>query len=80
MLIAIFLLQVANHRLLDLHHLRDPFQTQLPILISPNLCHWEETDDGDMGNRRGHRRMPVVQHRSVFWSRLFLYSGSKGLE
>lgn len=66
---------VANHRLLDLYHLRDPFQTQLPILISPNLCHWEETDEGDMANRRGQPCMPAVQRGGVFWGRVSLYSG-----
>lgn len=66
---------VANDRLLDLHYLRDSFQAQLPIPISPNLCHWEQTDDDDMGTRCGHRRRPAVQDGSVFRGRVFLYSG-----
>lgn len=66
---------VANHRLLGLHYLRDPFQTQLPILISPSFFHWEETHDGDMDNRRGQPYVPAVQRGCVFWGRVSLYPG-----
>lgn len=75
-----FLILVANNRILGLHYLRNPVQIELLVFISPNFRHRKETVDGDMGHRRGHRDMPAVQHRSVFWGRLFLHTGCQGME